>query len=202
MHCICSNLSIPALSSYTNTLPTFLCEQHYANCILANQNDAAAQRACSNYERQNCGHTDPETIRASNPISILPLSTPISISTSEPSTLSDSIPITRETTTVTPTGTTTVLVTSTSTPGQSFGGGEGNATVSFVTTFPANLSTVVTTRTGSATLSSGLGSATRTVSGPTVVVSNGAGVLRVGEGMWMGGLRAVVLAGVGMGLVF
>ncbi|PQE28999.1 pci domain-containing protein [Rutstroemia sp. NJR-2017a BBW] len=128
MHCICSNLSIPALSSYTNTLPTFLCEQHYANCILANQNDAAAQRACSNYERQNCGRTDPETIRASNPISILPLSTPISISTSEPSTLSDSIPITRETTTVTPTGTTTVLVTSTSTPGQSFGGGEGNAT--------------------------------------------------------------------------
>lgn len=40
-------------------MPTFICEQVFANCILAGANDAAAQAVCNKNEKANCGQLDP-----------------------------------------------------------------------------------------------------------------------------------------------
>lgn len=40
-------------------MPTFICEQIYQNCIVAGQNDAAAQKLCNEAEKKNCGKMDP-----------------------------------------------------------------------------------------------------------------------------------------------
>ncbi|KAJ8058337.1 hypothetical protein OCU04_012529 [Sclerotinia nivalis] len=59
--CTCtSNSSAPGLQYYTQTLPTYICEQVYANCIAAGENDAAAQRLCTQNEVSNCGHLNPD----------------------------------------------------------------------------------------------------------------------------------------------
>ncbi|KAF7863166.1 hypothetical protein EAF04_007249 [Stromatinia cepivora] len=61
--CTCSsNSSSPALQYYTQTIPTYICEQKYTNCIYAAENDAAAQRQCAIDEQANCGHIDPDSI--------------------------------------------------------------------------------------------------------------------------------------------
>ncbi|KAF4632464.1 hypothetical protein G7Y89_g5675 [Cudoniella acicularis] len=57
--CTCSNGSAPGLQYYTTTMPTFICEQIYQNCIVTGQNDAAAQKLCTTAEANNCGHLDP-----------------------------------------------------------------------------------------------------------------------------------------------
>ncbi|CAD6447144.1 a18eb855-566b-44d7-9f5d-3c0649a5f8de-CDS [Sclerotinia trifoliorum] len=59
--CTCtSNSSTPGLQYYTQTLPTYICEQVFSNCIAAGENDAAAQKLCSQNEATNCGHLDPD----------------------------------------------------------------------------------------------------------------------------------------------
>ncbi|RDW88915.1 hypothetical protein BP6252_00947 [Coleophoma cylindrospora] len=58
--CTCTaNSSTPGLQYYTQTMPTFICEQIYSNCIAAGQNDQAAQKLCVTAEANNCGHLDP-----------------------------------------------------------------------------------------------------------------------------------------------
>lgn len=41
-------------------MPTYICEQVYANCITAGENDAAAQKLCTENEKTNCGHLNPD----------------------------------------------------------------------------------------------------------------------------------------------
>jgi hypothetical protein len=63
--CACSsNSSTPGLQYYTQSMPTFICEQIYANCIAAGQNVAAAQKVCTTNEQNNCGHLDPANFTA------------------------------------------------------------------------------------------------------------------------------------------
>ncbi|CZT48132.1 uncharacterized protein RSE6_08793 [Rhynchosporium secalis] len=58
--CNCgSNSSAPGLQYYTNTMPTFICEEVFRVCKKANEGVAAAQKACETNEQQNCGHNDP-----------------------------------------------------------------------------------------------------------------------------------------------
>lgn len=45
-------------------MPTFICEQIYQNCIVAGQNDAAAQKLCDEAEKKNCGKMDPSKYTA------------------------------------------------------------------------------------------------------------------------------------------
>ncbi|PQE11232.1 pci domain-containing protein [Rutstroemia sp. NJR-2017a BVV2] len=64
-NCTCSsNGSAPGLEYYTQTMPTFICEQVYQNCIIAGQNDAAAQKVCNQNEKANCGHLNPDNYTA------------------------------------------------------------------------------------------------------------------------------------------
>ncbi|RDW88870.1 hypothetical protein BP6252_00902 [Coleophoma cylindrospora] len=58
--CTCSaNNSVPGVIYYMQTIPTFICEQIYSNCISDNQNNAEGQLTCINNESTNCGHLDP-----------------------------------------------------------------------------------------------------------------------------------------------
>ena len=60
-NCICSsNGSAPGLQYYTQSMPTYICEQVFANCIAAGENDAAAQKVCRENEAKNCGKLDPD----------------------------------------------------------------------------------------------------------------------------------------------
>ncbi|KAH8665761.1 hypothetical protein BGZ60DRAFT_54958 [Tricladium varicosporioides] len=73
--CTCSNGSAPGLEYYTTTMPTFICEKIYDNCIIAGQNNANAQKLCTAAEQNNCGRLDPSKYTA-------PASTSSSASTS------------------------------------------------------------------------------------------------------------------------
>ncbi|RAL65103.1 hypothetical protein DID88_001209 [Monilinia fructigena] len=64
--CTCSsNGSTPGLQYYTQTMPTFICEKIYQDCIAAGENDAAAQKLCTQAETKNCGKLDPDNATAS-----------------------------------------------------------------------------------------------------------------------------------------
>ncbi|PVH78355.1 hypothetical protein DL98DRAFT_367629, partial [Cadophora sp. DSE1049] len=63
--CTCqSNGSTPGLQYYQFTMPTFICEQIFDNCIADNTGNATGQVSCEEDEKANCGHLDPATFVA------------------------------------------------------------------------------------------------------------------------------------------
>lgn len=62
--CTCSNGSAPGLEYYTQTMPTYLCQQEYADCILANPNNATGQEECKTDIEDTCGTLDPTNYTA------------------------------------------------------------------------------------------------------------------------------------------
>ncbi|KAL1876431.1 hypothetical protein VTK73DRAFT_9297 [Phialemonium thermophilum] len=58
-HCLCGNNSAPGLQYYTQTMPTFICQQAYQDCIAAHPNDAQGQKECTTDIQDNCGTLDP-----------------------------------------------------------------------------------------------------------------------------------------------
>ncbi|KAG4440000.1 hypothetical protein IFR05_004514 [Cadophora sp. M221] len=59
-NCTCAaNNSAPGLQYYQNSMPTFICEKIFDNCISANEGVASAQANCRANEASNCGHLDP-----------------------------------------------------------------------------------------------------------------------------------------------
>lgn len=64
--CTCaSNNSSPDLGAYTNTLPTFICNQLYTNCVAAAAGNTSAQADCQTSIEDKCGKLDPATFDAS-----------------------------------------------------------------------------------------------------------------------------------------
>jgi hypothetical protein len=51
--CVCGNGTAPDVTSFANTLPFFICQQTFIQCIANNPNDAEAQQNCTNNEQ--CG---------------------------------------------------------------------------------------------------------------------------------------------------
>jgi hypothetical protein len=47
-------------------MPTFICQQIYQDCILAGQNNQAAQRVCTQNRDNNCGTIDPTNFTATS----------------------------------------------------------------------------------------------------------------------------------------
>lgn len=45
-NCICADGSVPDVSPYIETVPFYVCEETYGQCINAHPNDADGQRAC------------------------------------------------------------------------------------------------------------------------------------------------------------
>jgi hypothetical protein len=61
--CTCaSNNSAPGLQYYTQTLPTFICQQLYANCIQSNAGNADGQDECKNNIQKLCATQNPPSI--------------------------------------------------------------------------------------------------------------------------------------------
>jgi len=204
--CICASNYSPPLQYYTNTMPTFQCEQLYANCIIASPSDAAAQHLCTENEQANCGHVDPNSLSSSPSSSssshvtskIFASSTYAStnISPTKPATAT-SLPIISTTKTVTPSATGTTTIWSTSTAGQ------GNATSGNYSTLPGI--TDISTSGAFSTLpgitdirTSTSGSGSATTAAPTTVTASGAKRARSASG-WVWG--EVVCAVVGVLLV-
>jgi len=93
-HCLCTtNNSAPGLQYYTQTMPTFICEEEYQKCISEATNNAAAQAACAATEKAECGQLDPAnfTAVAASP-SATPSSRSISLSKATSSSTSTSPP--------------------------------------------------------------------------------------------------------------
>lgn len=51
--CVCGNGTAPDVTSFANTLPFFICQQTYIQCIANHPNDDAAQQVCT--RNQQCG---------------------------------------------------------------------------------------------------------------------------------------------------
>lgn len=51
--CICADGSVPDVSPYIQTVPFYVCEETYGQCINAHPNDAEGQRACK--DAATCG---------------------------------------------------------------------------------------------------------------------------------------------------
>lgn len=52
--CVCGNGTTPDVAKYTNTLPFFVCQANFGQCIKNSPDDAAAQKKCKN-EQSKCG---------------------------------------------------------------------------------------------------------------------------------------------------
>ncbi|KAL6700511.1 hypothetical protein J3F84DRAFT_122742 [Trichoderma pleuroticola] len=60
--CTCaSNSSAPGLQFYTQTLPTFICEQLFSNCIQTNAGNQDGQNACKSNIQKLCATRNPPT---------------------------------------------------------------------------------------------------------------------------------------------
>ncbi|KAJ6787149.1 hypothetical protein PWT90_05410 [Aphanocladium album] len=58
--CICgSNSSAPALQYYTQTMPTFICNELFTQCNTQNVGNRNNQQACETNIRSHCGDQDP-----------------------------------------------------------------------------------------------------------------------------------------------
>ncbi|KAI0404893.1 hypothetical protein F4802DRAFT_565827 [Xylaria palmicola] len=53
--CECAGNSFPDMNKYENTIPWFVCEKLQADCITANENNAAGQKNCTSTYQDNCG---------------------------------------------------------------------------------------------------------------------------------------------------
>ncbi|KAH6604751.1 hypothetical protein Trco_006458 [Trichoderma cornu-damae] len=85
--CTCaSNHSAPGLQYYTQTLPTFICQQLYATCIQNNAGNQDGQDDCKNNIQKLCATTNPPTLAE---ISSLDQSTAAPKTTSAPATTQD-----------------------------------------------------------------------------------------------------------------
>ncbi|KAK3941517.1 hypothetical protein QBC46DRAFT_258585 [Diplogelasinospora grovesii] len=67
--CLCSNNSAPGLQYYTQTMPTFICQQAYSDCNKANVGDSIAQAKCKTDIQAKCGTLDPSQAQISSPSS-------------------------------------------------------------------------------------------------------------------------------------
>ncbi|RKF61834.1 putative pci domain-containing protein [Erysiphe neolycopersici] len=67
-HCGANN-SAPGLQFYKETMPTFICEMVFDNCIKAGENSQAAQQLCTQNEKRDCGHLSPEEFVGASPAS-------------------------------------------------------------------------------------------------------------------------------------
>ncbi|KAK3984825.1 hypothetical protein QBC44DRAFT_374755 [Cladorrhinum sp. PSN332] len=57
--CTCQNGTAPGLDYYSGTLPSFICNEAYRQCIENNPTDVKAQANCKTTIQDNCGTLDP-----------------------------------------------------------------------------------------------------------------------------------------------
>ncbi|KAI0395135.1 hypothetical protein F5Y17DRAFT_225813 [Xylariaceae sp. FL0594] len=53
--CECVGDNYPDMNKYTNTMPYYVCQRLFNNCIVAHENDAAGQKNCTSTYMDHCG---------------------------------------------------------------------------------------------------------------------------------------------------
>uniref|UniRef100_L2GBF6 Pci domain-containing protein n=1 Tax=Colletotrichum fructicola (strain Nara gc5) TaxID=1213859 RepID=L2GBF6_COLFN len=64
--CTCSNGTAPGLEYYEQTLPTFICNQAFEDCIAANVGNARGQTNCTDSIKSQCGTIDAQADSAAS----------------------------------------------------------------------------------------------------------------------------------------
>ncbi|OAA65434.1 hypothetical protein SPI_02221 [Niveomyces insectorum RCEF 264] len=67
--CSCQNNSAPGLQYYLQTMPTFICNEAYQECIEANVGSATGQSNCTTSIKDMCGQLNPDNYTAAAPSS-------------------------------------------------------------------------------------------------------------------------------------
>ncbi|CAK7202721.1 hypothetical protein SEUCBS139899_005448 [Sporothrix eucalyptigena] len=62
--CLCQNGSAPGLQYYTQTMPTFICQEAYSECNAEYAGNAQAQANCTTSIEDQCGTLDPANYTA------------------------------------------------------------------------------------------------------------------------------------------
>ncbi|KAJ4296058.1 hypothetical protein N0V88_004760 [Collariella sp. IMI 366227] len=57
--CTCQNGTAPGLDYYTQTIPYFICDKAFSDCIAANTGSSRAQDECKTNIKNKCGSLDP-----------------------------------------------------------------------------------------------------------------------------------------------
>lgn len=53
--CTCINGTVPDVSPYQNTIPFFVCQENFVQCIENHPDDADGQKQCKEEKEKNCG---------------------------------------------------------------------------------------------------------------------------------------------------
>lgn len=64
--CVCSNGTTANLEPYTTTIPFFVCEENYKQCIEASNHNLDAQEKCKQAREENCGTIPPKKVSDSS----------------------------------------------------------------------------------------------------------------------------------------
>ncbi|KAF0326332.1 hypothetical protein GQ607_006535 [Colletotrichum asianum] len=64
--CTCSNGTAPGLEYYEQTLPTFICNQAFEDCIAANVGNSRGQTNCTDSIKSQCGTIDAQADSAAS----------------------------------------------------------------------------------------------------------------------------------------
>ncbi|KIW42054.1 hypothetical protein, variant [Exophiala oligosperma] len=64
--CVCANGTVPDCTAFTQTLPYFICQESYIQCINNNPNDAQAQSVCKQNEQCGTRNATAEVLSASS----------------------------------------------------------------------------------------------------------------------------------------
>ncbi|KAK1996201.1 hypothetical protein LX36DRAFT_126923 [Colletotrichum falcatum] len=67
--CICRNGSAPGLEYYEQTMPTFICNKAFEDCIAANVGNKNGQDNCTTSIKSQCGTINAQASEASSPSS-------------------------------------------------------------------------------------------------------------------------------------
>ncbi|ORY71121.1 uncharacterized protein BCR38DRAFT_316796, partial [Pseudomassariella vexata] len=60
--CICGNSTAPGLQYYTETMPTFICDKAYENCVDNANGDSTTTGECEDNIKSHCGTLDPASV--------------------------------------------------------------------------------------------------------------------------------------------
>ncbi|EXJ96290.1 hypothetical protein A1O1_01416 [Capronia coronata CBS 617.96] len=64
--CVCANGTVPDCTAFTETLPFYICQESYIQCINNNPNDAQAQSVCASNEQCGTRNATAEALAASS----------------------------------------------------------------------------------------------------------------------------------------
>ncbi|KAJ5747235.1 uncharacterized protein N7511_008931 [Penicillium nucicola] len=86
--CVCSDDSTPDVSPYMQTIPFYVCQNNFGQCITTHANDAEGQRACKK-AASSCGSKNASEVSTTSSSSTMAASTTLATATTTDSSASE-----------------------------------------------------------------------------------------------------------------